>query len=219
MGKIIVAGDIHGDWGGINSLINKHNPDYILQCGDFGWWPGMESNKWKLKGIKSPNTKILWCDGNHEDHWDLKRGNGSYDNVIYMSRGSIYTLPDGRNILFIGGADSIDKNVRTLGIDWFPEELITYADLEKCLSHKIKIDIVISHTCPEEFELKLGETYTIDKYKDPSRQALSVILNHYKPDLWYFGHWHMSQKGKYNNTYWQCLDMPNNSSKWWDYLK
>ena len=38
-------------------------------------------------------------------------------------------LPDGRIVLFMGGADSIDKKYRKIGFDWFPEELITQKDI------------------------------------------------------------------------------------------
>lgn len=37
--KIIVAGDFHGHFGPVNTMIAKQNPSIILQCGDFGWWP------------------------------------------------------------------------------------------------------------------------------------------------------------------------------------
>ena len=37
--KVLVVGDIHGDWGKLNSLLTVKRPDIVLQCGDFGWWP------------------------------------------------------------------------------------------------------------------------------------------------------------------------------------
>jgi len=42
-----------------------------------------------------------------------------------MPRGSTFTLPDGSVVMFFGGANSIDQEYRTFGIDWFPEEAIT----------------------------------------------------------------------------------------------
>lgn len=231
--KIIVVGDLHGDWGRLNQLINQKTPSTILQCGDFGWWPKLSIGKpvlygqqkpWNAKGIKPGQTTIYWCDGNHEDHWDLLNRvptniNTSvwlYDRVYYMPRGTILALPDGRTVLFIGGADSIDKDSRMMGVDWFREELITQRNVIDCLNHKLKIDIVISHTCPIEFDV---ESNTIGKYDDPCRRALSAILEHLKPDLWYFGHWHKAQRGKYQGTYWQCLDYPGHSGQWWDWLQ
>lgn len=223
--SIIVAGDLHGDWGHMNDLINKKNPDVILQCGDFGYWPKLEVSKpvlygnqkpWKLQGIKCKETQVLWCDGNHEDHWSLKENDPNYDNVIYCPRGAVRTLLDGRTVLFIGGADSIDKDQRTLGIDWFPEEVISYKDYLEAIKYQGKVDIVISHTCPREFNM---DSQTYQKITDPSRAALSAILTHFRPDLWYFGHWHENKVGQYNNTRWESLDYPGHGGKWWTYLK
>jgi len=226
--NIIVCGDLHGDWGKLNTLINTHEPKIILQCGDFGYWPGMALRKpvlygqqkpWELQGVKYKDTFVLWCDGNHEDHWYLKDNPTliDYGNVHYQRRGSVQVLPNGMTVMFIGGADSIDKCWRTLGIDWFPEEVINQEDLDRCLAFEGNVDIVISHTCPMEFDVKSNEG-SEGKYNDPSRVALSRVLEKFKPDLFYFGHWHKAQSGKHLNTRWQCMDYPGHGGKWWTYL-
>lgn len=183
---------------------------------------------WDQFGLKNKDTKIYWCDGNHEDHWDLveernymKAPCEMMPNVYYMKRGSILTLPDGRNVLFMGGADSIDKNYRTLGEDWFPEELINYRDIDNLPD--INIDIVISHTCPLEFHnsilrVKRGSWGWQEKIKDPSAHALSYILNKYEPALWYFGHFHDFIDEMYKNTQWYCLNTIGQTN-WWMYLE
>lgn len=223
MNKILIVGDLHGDWGKLNALLTKKQPDIVLQCGDFGWWPKMEVSKqvlygqqkiWKLKGIKPGNAKIYFCDGNHEEHPLLTQDaliHEMYDNVYHASRGSVLKLPNGLNVLFIGGADSIDKNQRTIGHDWFGEENISYDQFEMAMAIEERIDIVISHTCPGLFEVIGSE----GKVYDSNRIALNQILNKYKPTLWYFGHWHKSMEGKYNDTYWRCLDYPGHGGMWW----
>ena len=50
-------------------------------------------------------------------------------NIFYMPRGSVLSLSDGRNVLFMGGAESVDKRRRTPGYDWFKQELIRPQDL------------------------------------------------------------------------------------------
>jgi hypothetical protein len=58
--KVIILGDVHGDWRNLNAFINNEvrgnkeikdsikNGDeievIILQVGDFGWWPHMDQN-------------------------------------------------------------------------------------------------------------------------------------------------------------------------------
>ena len=71
--RILVVGDVHGEFGKLNALINVKKPDLILQCGDFGYWP-----KWSLRHVtpidkvKTKVAKLLFCDGNHDDHWSLR---------------------------------------------------------------------------------------------------------------------------------------------------
>lgn len=225
--KILIVGDLHGDWGRLNTLITNKNPDIILQCGDFGWWPKMEitrpvlykkQNIWLLKGIKPKNTKIYWCDGNHEEHNLLVQDSlihEMYENVYHASRGSVLKLPDNRNVLFIGGADSIDKKLRTINHDWYYEENISYDQFEMTMAIEDRIDIVISHTCPGKFDIE----GTGGKINDSNRIALDYILEKYKPSLWFFGHWHKNKKGKYKDTYWECLDYAGHGGKWWEILK
>lgn len=228
MDKVLIVGDIHGEWGKLNKLINNKEPDIVIQCGDFGWWPKMEhvsdtlynrrkGNKWKLKGVKPGNSKVYWCDGNHEDHSMIKQNgyiNEVYDNVYHASRGSTLELKDGRTILFIGGSDSIDKKYRTPSIDWFFEENISLKEFERAMNVDKKIDIIISHTCPYRFPV-------IEQYKDYgdcNRYALDLILKKHKPDKWYFGHWHQFKEGEYLNTKWTCLDYPSHRGRWWVWL-
>lgn len=145
-------------------------------------------------------------------------------NVFYAKRGTTYTLPDGRVVLFMGGAASIDKAARTPGVDWFPQEVLTLSELYKLEERKLdRIDIVISHTCPQEFNesLKLKQPYGgwEHKFRDTSQEVLSELLYWYKPSLWYFGHFHIHMEGlfKETGTKWVCLNETSNTN-WWKYL-
>ena len=51
--KIIAVGDLHGDWSSLNRLISRKNPDFILQCGDSGWWPALDGVNGILIGLVS----------------------------------------------------------------------------------------------------------------------------------------------------------------------
>ena len=225
--EIYVVGDIHGDWEFLNTFINKKNPGIILQVGDYGWWPAFDgkhtlgkitysngltkSHPWYLNGIKNPNTKIHWCDGNHEDHWALKdiTDNETQPNCFYQKRGSTMTLPDGRVVLFMGGAYSIDKSMRTMGVDWFPEETISWGDMMNLPD--CKVDIVISHTCPVSFlpYLNIGV-----KANDPSCEALENILLKYRPTEWFHGHWHLSRHGYVKGCNIHCLNVLGRQGGW-----
>lgn len=238
---VIIVGDIHGDWAKFNILINEFeqkNPDkklLIICVGDFGFWPnithwtvtvlshGMEKKK-KIPNLhpkdgikKKDSTIILFIDGNHEDHWELAKLKDFEigKNIFYQPRGSTYRLADGRNILFMGGAHSIDKLSRTVGHTWFPEETINTKDMYDLPDEKI--DIIVSHTCPLDW---LHEMLRHDTRKatDPSNEALSQLLRIYQPGLWFFGHWHRYAEGMWRGqTKWYALNTCSlaNKTGWW----
>ena len=219
--RVLITGDIHNLFNRLNQLINQKNPDLIICCGDFGFWPLFAGKSGGIKPLSSIKLqgaeKLLWIDGNHEDHWELaKRESDEIEpGIIYMPRGSTYTLPDGRVILFMGGANSIDKMWRTIGHDWFPEELITQKDfmnLPDC-----EVDIFITHTCPNELVLDLKTQY-IGKEWEPSNHALSELWKIYKPDLWFFGHWHTFLDITMMGTKCYCLSHPGEGRQWWMWL-
>lgn len=222
--RIIICGDIHGEWGQLNKLINNHGPDTVICCGDFGWWPRLSGReftgeKWDHKGVKPHASAVYFIDGNHEDHDDLdsmgrqqKHEILCYENVIYKPRGSIMQLLDGRLVLCFGGASSIDRHLRTKGFDWFPREIPSETELKRALSYG-HVDIVISHTVPLEFS-----SVSRDSFGDPTCSMLSEIWEKYKPPLWYCGHWHKFQEQQVGDTKFTCLDYPGHNGRWWIWL-
>lgn len=215
--KILIVGDVHNEFGKLNALISKKHPELVICCGDFGYWPDV---KWArpLSDIRPQGAKILWCDGNHENHWAIKerKSDEMEPNVIYMPRGSTYTLKDGRTIMFMGGADSIDKNMRVFGRDWFPQEVISQSDLYDLPD--TKVDIFITHTCPMELVYDMLK-FDRAKFSDPSPRALSELWKMYKPELWFFAHWHVYKELDMFGT--KCFALGTCSfpdQKWWMWL-
>lgn len=33
--EILIVGDLHGNWGSFNNLLNDKKPSIVLQCGDY----------------------------------------------------------------------------------------------------------------------------------------------------------------------------------------
>jgi hypothetical protein len=218
--KVIVLGDLHGEFDRLNCLLEQEKPDVILQVGDFGYWPRLEDQD--LSVIRNAHTRIYFCDGNNDDLGMLlpmvKAACQPVEiaaGINYMPRGSILTLEDGRRIMFIGGAQSIDRCRRCEGWDWFPEEIICALDIVEL--PEVQVDIVISHTCPEEFPI---ETYSRQECSepDPSRKILSRILHRYQPPLWYFGHWHAYAQGQHQKTRWVSLGWAKHWGSWYRVL-
>lgn len=228
--KIFVCGDTHAKWGLLNTFINKKNPDIILQVGDWGWWPHFDNTydtlehakRYQQHGVKNPKTKIFTCMGNHENWDDLEKYDDMTEispNIFYCPIGTILELPDGRNVLFVGKAESTDKAWRTEGVSWWRGEIFSNKDFDLLPDPKdVKVDIVISHTVPklfmDEFSYQFDSWVRSERINDPACQALDRVLDMYKPDLWFSGHFHNWMVGQYKNTKWYGLaDIPYN--KWY----
>ena len=199
-GRIMVAGDVHGYFKEFGRVIARESPSLILQCGDFGFFPGL-GMRLPLIGFRNAEGKIVpvhWADGNHENHRKLRElALNAPDleiapGIHYQPRGSLLTLPDGRTVLFAGGAASIDKDARVYGIDWFPEEIFTEEEFRTQFPNVEQVDIVISHTAPASVALpsRMSDFY------DPSRAVLEAVLRRYRPKQWLCGHYHFYMKQK-----------------------
>lgn len=233
--KILIVGDIHTEWAPFNKLLNQKQPDIVLQCGDYGWWPHKHKTKDTLYhgifdqyGVKNihnnKTTKIYWCPGNHENWDDLD--NKGIDIVeiqpfiYYCPFGTTITLSDGRNVLFCGGASSIDYDRRILGQTWWQQETISQTEIDRLPD--AKIDIIISHTVPRswlETYPKICDSYILSdrekKYNDPSTFALDIVYEKYKPKWWFSGHFHKFYSAQIDNCKWTSLSMVNGYDKWW----
>lgn len=221
MSGIYIVGDIHAEFKYLtDNFINKFSPDILLCCGDFGyWWNNKVHLFYHDYLLTNKKCKIYFCDGNHERHDLLKKLVIEHGwkkpieikrNVFYCPRGSSLTLPNGKNVLFFGGADSIDKGLRTVGVDWFQEENITQYDIDR-IDNSIKYHIVISHTCPKflvnDMKITLGLSSFYPKYSDPNCDALNEVFNKVKPSEWFFGHWHNNYSNVVNGCKFTCLNM------------
>jgi len=154
--RIVIAGDIHGCFRALDQAIKYFEPDLVLQCGDFGIWPWTDMDK-IAEGFRTTDGRVVpahFCDGNHEHHQTLRMFRECTSppfevgrEVFYQPRGSTITLPNGRIVLFAGGAYSVDKDQRTPGTDWFPEEILTEDDFAS-FPNIPSVYMVISHAAP-----------------------------------------------------------------------
>lgn len=212
---IVFIGDIHGEFGKLNSFMNefysKHKePITFIICGDVAYfWENEPTPIVK----RPPYSKVIWIPGNHEnwdviDKYELGKLHELQDGVFMASFGAIEEI-EGKKILFCGGADSIDKNLRTPFVDWFPQEIITNKDMDYIFDilPKQKVDILVSHTCPSIIfsELSKKVDWLEESSKDPSTYALDIIVDKFSPDLNVFGHFHKFMEGRVDNLNWVCL--------------
>lgn len=215
--KTMFVGDIHGKWSLYEKLINKTNPEIIIQVGDLGYFPNMKrcyGNSWEFNDIPK-SVKTYFIDGNHEDISQLRQYKNLENpveiipNINYVPRGCVFTINE-TNILGIGGALSIDRDIRTPEYDWFYDEIIDESVLylleERCKNKRIHI--IVSHTCPHILWKYLNKKniYEFPDHIDHSMKILDEVFKTIKPDLWIFGHWHTNFECNIKNTKFICLN-------------
>lgn len=215
MSRIFLTGDTHGDIDHVK-LYRKNfiegqkltKNDYVIVLGDFGTvWYSNESNK-NQKMIDFYNSKkwtTLFIDGNHENFdelykYPIETWNGGKihrisDSIIHLMRGQVFNI-DNKKFFTMGGASSIDKESRSLGISWWPQELPSYAEYEEALDNLEKsnynVDYVLTHCCSSHIQNKLlGNTSIIH---DDLNKFFDNVENDLKFKHWYFGHYHMSKE-------------------------
>lgn len=185
---LAVLGDTHGDWNELHRALiyaKAAGAVALLQVGDFGFgWDVI----WQVAKLK-PELPVYAIDGNHDNFSilrELPKGEISklYENFFYCGRGSSLVL-DGRKIVFLGGAGSIDKDIRMhYGMLWQPDEQITEEDLQRTTNNEDP-DLFITHCPPQRiitkhFEGEEGRAMKVQSFgvspdwSDPSATKIEV---------------------------------------------
>lgn len=201
MTKYTFIGDVHGKFGAYSTIL-KNSTSPTIQVGDMGvgfFWRDQED--YLHSSGNPPYDKMVA--GGHR----FIRGN--HDNPSVCSRHSQW-IEDGHvegDIMFVGGALSIDRGMRTLNEDYWADEELSIQRLMELTTKfvTLKPRIMVTHECPETVAKHLFRTMKLD---DPSRtrQAFDSMFEQHKPEYWIFGHWHMHRKETVLGTKFICLE-------------
>jgi len=196
-----LIGDTHCKREYLNSEYFQHND---IQIGDCCLIP---YDKWAK--YDKPRFMIA---GNH-DFFPQLNMEATKPYEIEVSTGgklvktNLFHIPNGyysNGVLFIGGANSIDKHLRTEGIDWFREESLTYKQMDNIMNIEEHIHTVISHECPMDL-WKHFFPYQPHEFNTVARD-LDLVLKKFKPRRWVFGHHHSSFTQKIDDCLYTCLN-------------
>lgn len=170
----------------------------------------------KLDALVALPYTILFLDGNHEcfpeiftyleEMWNGGRIHRIRPNVLHLMRGQVYDL-NGLTVFTMGGGYSIDVMYRIPGRTWWPEEMpgdAEYAEAwENLKRHGGKVDVIISHTAPEQAMQLFTETGVI-RNCFPQEMKLNLFLEEVRQKVahrhYYFGHMHVDQRLSGNMT-------------------
>lgn len=208
---IYITGDTHGV-NDIDKLYNKKledltKDDYVIILGDFGFiWsksPDKHEKRW-LKWLNDQPWTTLFIDGNHDniprinsykqETWNGGKCHHISDSILHLARGQVFTLDD-KKFFTMGGAMSIDKNMRIPNVSWWEEEIPNYLEQEEGFTnlknHDFKVDYVLTHTCPLSICYELVENKIISNILvDPTNNMLEEFMKQITFRHWFFGHYH-----------------------------
>lgn len=217
--KVMLAGDWHGNTSWAKKKIqeaSKTGHSLILQLGDTAIWPGHKGERF-LQSLTEKcqlhDVDLFLVLGNHEDWprlekaWESHRDHKGQplpfeivDRVWVLPKGYKFTL-NGVSFLSLGGAASVDFDVRKRGKDWWPQEMISWTDVENGLACG-EVDVMLTHEAPDE-EFCVPEVQRILRdnpngyrpeglaYSAVSRSRVTEVLLNAKPTLLAHGHMHV----------------------------
>lgn len=180
-------GDVHSQFDIYLKLIE--NSEESVQVGDFG----IGFNKNPVDAYDTAKHRFIR--GNH----DFPAGCLQEPN--YIADGHVE-----RDMMFVGGALSIDRAFRTEGIDWWRDEELSMNDLyimyDKYVMNKPRV--MVAHEFPET----ITNYFPLMKFRDNSRtrECFEAMFAHHKPELWIGGHWHLNFDQKIDHCRFIVLD-------------
>lgn len=216
---VFVTGDKHGDLTEIIDFIQRfelNKNDSIIVLGDMGicWRKDKKDLKYNvdLWTARGNGVKLYFIDGNHESFRILNSlpiENNMHkvaDNIYHLLRGQVYEF-EGKKVLAMGGADSVDWFLRTKNLDWWEEETISQEDIDRVPAGHY--DYVLTHCCPRNvFEENKVYLITLgridqDKVNHNSEDKLQQLFEKITFNHHYFGHYHIDKDldGKHTCLY------------------
>lgn len=216
---LYVVGDIHGEF---RELVYNLTERYrihdavVIIAGDVGFGfesPGHYEHLYgRLKEKLEKHNLLIYCiRGNHDDP-------EYYGGQYSVDLPRLKTLPDwtvlefwGKDILVLGGAVSVDKELRTPGDTWWEGEETTQLSIQELRENYGRVYCIISHDAPISFQPVISRTpmMSLEIYQGilKNREWLDTVLWELLPRRWYHGHYHQSISESNGVTDSRCLDI------------
>lgn len=186
---ITFQGDAHGK---LRKLAKPGN--LVVQVGDLGIGfvsPVMVSER------VTKRTDFKFIRGNH-DFPDACRLNPNYLGEFGTAHG----------FFFVSGAWSIDQSYRMEGRDWWRDEELSTSQMREAfdLYTNEKPRIMVTHEGPSSLFVEGGPMALRDYRTNATATLLQAMFEYHQPELWIFGHHHVSRDFRLNGTRFRCLE-------------
>jgi predicted phosphohydrolase len=200
MRKIII-GDVHGKTDQYQKMLRQRfSTEQTIQIGDMGF--GFPRTPGLHKDIMGDNHK--WFRGNHDDPAKCRA------TIGYL--GDYGFLPED-NLFYIAGAYSIDYMWRIPGHSWWPDEELSWTELDAAIElyKEKKPRFVISHEAPGSVAAWLLQTvvpgFRPEKLvQTRTGSAMDRMLDYHRPEEWVFGHYHIDKSFELKGTKYTCVN-------------
>ncbi len=210
--RVAVCGDWHGNLAWLRTLapaITTLAPDVktVLQLGD--WWMNRDASDriFTDAGIERVYVTL----GNHEPWGEIAPLQHAHQGEVIRISEVTWLLPrparlhiGGREILSLGGAASVDREWRTEGVDWWPDENIHGVHVEAATVGG-PADVMLTHESPAGTPVRqVSEILRTNPLGFPkagrlesavSRKRVSRVWDEIRPDLLMHGHMHIPGAG------------------------
>lgn len=210
--QLRLIGDVHCKTEKYRALLD--DVPYSFQVGDlsiFGF------NFLTEHGIEEDRHRFIG--GNHDNY------NFIGDSPHCLGDYGVWSVPEFGDIFYIRGAWSIDQEIRSAGVDWWPEEELTNEECEKALElyKEVCPKFVVSHECPLDIVQFVTDPmmahswgFTKSIIHTNTNRILQRMREHHAPKLHVFGHYHRNLDIVANGVRYVCLpelgvlDLPKN---------
>lgn len=184
-------GDVHGKIGLYRTLLSiEPKPDTTIQVGDMG--AGF------VPLVEDPTNRHRFIRGNHDSPALCK----AHPN--WIEDGTV----EGK-MMFIGGALSIDRDMRTEGVDWWSDEELSISELSQIIDkyEATRPEVMVTHDFPESVVPHMFHWYSKEaRFQSRTRQAFDTMFQIHKPNMWIGGHWHFNADKTILGTRFICLN-------------
>jgi len=130
------------------------------------------------------STHHRFIRGNHDDPEMCHQHPCFLGEFGYLEKQQIY---------FISGGYSIDYELRTPGVDWWPDEELSEDELREVVGQVRRLEprIIVSHEGPT-----VAKEYAVHNFAkigkaSRTEAAMQRILGRHRPEFWIFGHHHV----------------------------
>jgi hypothetical protein len=203
MAKTRFIGDVHGYKYELSLVLHNLPADVntVIQVGDMNVGMGQgdfwhESLEEMLIGVNGHFIR-----GNHDNPAQCR------EMLPWIKDGTIQN-----DVMFIGGAWSIDYQWRIRGVDLFDDEELSYQELHKMIEiyDHVRPKVMVTHDCPLSVSNKLfierNKSFSGVQYKTKTGSAFEEMFKIHKPAMWIFGHWHCDTDEVIDGTRFICLN-------------